>query len=278
MNPLIITAAITGAETTRKDQPNLPITPLEQAQAALDCYHAGARVVHLHVRNDDGSPTQSLDRFRESIEAIRHAVPEMIIQISTGGAVGEAFEKRLAPLSLKPDMGTLNAGTLNFGNEIFINHPQDIIRLAESFKDFGVVPEVEVYESGMIDVVARLVNKGIITHSPLHVQFVLGVPGGMNGSPKNVHYMADHLKEQIPTATWAVAGIGRWHIPASMTALVNGGHIRVGFEDNIYYHKGVVADSNAQLVARFARIAGEIGRPIATPAETREILALPARG
>ena len=276
MNPLIITAAITGAETTRKDQPNLPITPAEQAQAALDCFHAGARVIHLHVRNDDGSPTQSLERFGESIAAIRKAVPEMVIQISTGGAVGEAFEKRLAPLSLKPDMGTLNAGTLNFGEDIFVNHPLDIIRLAEAFKEYGVVPEVEVYESGMVDVVARLVNKGIITHSPLHMQFVLGVPGGMSGSPKNLMYMIDHLKEQIPSATWAVAGIGRWHIPASLTALVNGGHIRVGFEDNIFYHKGIIADSNAQLVARIARIASEIGRPLATPEQTRSILALPA--
>jgi len=274
MEPLIITAAITGAETNRKDQPNLPITPQEQANEAKNCYAAGARVVHLHVREDDGTPTQRLDRFAESITAIRNAVPQMIIQISTGGAVGEAFEKRLAPLELKPDMGTLNAGTLNFGDDIFINHPKDIVRLAEAFIKYDVVPEVEVYESGMIDIVAKLVNKGIITHTPLHVQFVLGVPGGMNGSPKNVLYMAEHLKDQIPSATWAIAGIGRWHIPASMVALVAGGHIRVGFEDNIYYHKGIIAKSNAQLVQRIAHIATEIGRPLATPEQAREILGL----
>ncbi|MCB5269118.1 MAG: 3-keto-5-aminohexanoate cleavage protein [Candidatus Cloacimonadaceae bacterium] len=277
MEPIILTAAITGAETTRKDQPNLPITPAEQALEAKACFEAGARVIHLHVREDDGSPTQRMQRFKESIDAIRQAVPEVIIQISTGGAVGEAFEKRLAPLALKPDMGTLNAGTLNFGNEIFINHPNDIIRLAESFKEYGVVPEVEVYESGMIDVVARLVKKGIITHSPLHIQFVLGVPGGMSGKPKNLLYMKEHLAEEIPSATWAVAGIGRWHIPTAMMAMVTGGHIRCGFEDNIFYHKGIVADSNAQLVARLARIAKEIGRPIATPEQTRQILALPAK-
>ncbi|MDZ4182020.1 MAG: 3-keto-5-aminohexanoate cleavage protein, partial [Candidatus Cloacimonadaceae bacterium] len=264
MEPVILTAAITGAETTRKDQPNLPITPEEQAREAKACFEAGARVVHLHVREDDGSPTQRLERFKDSIEAIRAVVPEMIIQISTGGAVGEAFEKRLAPLSLKPDMGTLNAGTLNFGDEIFINHPLDIIRLAEAFKQYGVVPEVEVYESGMIDIVAKLVNKGIITHSPLHVQFVLGVPGGMSGKPKNLLYMIEHLAQEIPTATWAVAGIGRWHLPTALVALAAGGHIRIGFEDNIYYHKGIVADSNAQMVARIARIATEIGRPLAT--------------
>ncbi|HOH96705.1 MAG TPA: 3-keto-5-aminohexanoate cleavage protein [Candidatus Cloacimonadota bacterium] len=276
MNELILTAAITGAETTRKDQPNLPISPTEQAKEAKACFQAGARVVHLHVRDDEGNPTQSLDRFRDSINAIRDAVPEMIIQISTGGAVGEPFEKRLAPLALKPDMGTLNAGTLNFGDEIFVNHPQDIVRLAEAFKEFGVVPEVEVYESGMIDIVGKLVKKGIITHTPLHMQFVLGVPGGMSGKPKNLLYMQEHLAEEIPTATWAVAGIGRWHLPTAMLALVSGGHIRCGFEDNIFYHKGIVADSNAQLVARIARIAEEIGRPLATPAQAREILALPA--
>jgi len=215
-----------------------------------------------------------LERFQEAISAIRKAVPEIIIQISTGGAVGEAFEKRLAPLALKPEMGTLNAGTLNFGNDVFINHPADIIRLAEAFKEYGVVPEVEVYESGMIDSVARLIKKGIITHSPLHVQFVLGVPGGMSGKPKNLMYMIDHLHEEIPTATWAVAGIGKWHLPTSLIALVTGGHIRCGFEDNIFYHKGVIADSNAQLVARLARIAEEIGRPLATPEQARQIFAL----
>ncbi len=274
MEPLILTAAITGAETCRKDQPNLPITPEEQAAEALACFEAGARIIHLHVRDDEGNPTQSLERFEAAITAIKSAVPEIIVQISTGGAVGEDFEKRLAPLCLKPEMATLNAGSLNFGNDVFINRPPDIVRLAEAFKEYQVVPEVEVYESGMIDYVAKLIKKGVITHSPLHIQFVLGVPGGMNGSPKNVVYMAYHLKELIPSATWAVAGIGQYHIPASLTAMVMGGHIRVGFEDNIYYHKGVLAESNAQLVARMARIATEIGRPLATPAQAREILGL----
>jgi 3-keto-5-aminohexanoate cleavage enzyme len=274
MEPLIITAAITGAETQRKDQPNLPTSPVQQAEAAKECFKSGARVVHLHVRDDEERPTQNLERFKEAIDRIRNAVPEMIIQISTGGAVGVDFVTRIAPLKLKPDMGTLNAGTLNFGDDIFINHPKDIVRLAEAFKEYGVVPEIEVYESGMIDYIAKLVDKEIIIHTPLHVQFVLGVPGGMNGSPVNVLYMKEHLKRQIPTATWAVAGIGRWHIPASLTAMVNEGHIRVGFEDNIYYHKNIVAESNAQLVGRMARIAEEIGRPLATPQQARELLGL----
>jgi 3-keto-5-aminohexanoate cleavage enzyme len=157
MEPLILTAAITGAETCRKDQPNLPITPEEQAAEAVACFEAGARIIHLHVRDDEGNPTQSLERFEAAIKAIKTAVPEIIVQISTGGAVGEDFEKRLAPLCLKPDMATLNAGSLNFGDDVFINRPPDIIRLAEAFKEYQVVPEIEVYESGMVDYVAKLI-------------------------------------------------------------------------------------------------------------------------
>lgn len=274
MKPLIITTALTGAETTREYQPNLPITPNEQAACAKACFEAGSRVLHLHVREDDGRPSQRLERFEEAITKIRKAVPEMVIQISTGGAVGAPFEERMAPLQLKPDMATLNAGTLNFGDQVFINEPKDIVRLAEKFKEENVAPEIEVYESGMIDSVAKLVKKGHITHTPLHVQFVLGVPGGMSGKPKNVLYMAEHLQEEIPTATWGIAGIGRWHMPCSTIALAMGGHIRVGFEDNIYYHKGELAKSNEQLVARIARMAKDYGRPLATPQQTREILGL----
>ncbi len=274
MNPLIITTAITGAETTRKQQPALPITPDEQVQEAKRCFQAGSRVLHLHIREDDGKPSQRLERFQEVIKEVRKEVPEMIIQISTGGAVGAPFEERIAPLKLKPDMATLNAGTLNFGEEVFYNAPQDIVHLAESFKKYHVVPEVEVYESGMIDYVAKLVKKEIIVHTPLHFQFVLGVPGGMSGKPKNLLYMAEHLKEEIPSATWGVAGIGKWQLACGIMAIVMGGHVRTGFEDNVYYHKGVLAKSNEQLVARIKRISEELGRPIATPKQAREILAI----
>ena len=274
MRPLILTAAITGAETTKGQQPNLPVTPKEQAEDAIKCWEVGVRVIHLHVREDDGTPTQRLERFKESIEAIREAVPEMIIQISTGGAVGESFEKRMAPLTLKPDMATLNGGTLNFGNDVFINHPKDIIRLAEYFKETSVAPEIEVYESGMVTSIGKLAKKGIISHSPLHIQFVLGVPGGMTGEPRNLAYMVDHLKYEIPTATWGVAGIGRYELQDAIMAVVMGGHVRVGFEDNIYYHKGVLAESNAQLCARIARISKEFGRPLATASQAREILGI----
>ena len=126
MNPVIITCAITGAETTREKQPNLPITPMEQAIAAEECVKAGASIIHLHVREDDGKPSQRPERFKEAIDAIRARVPEVIIQFSTGGAVGESIENRAKPLALKPDMASLNLGTLNFGDDVFVNHPKDI--------------------------------------------------------------------------------------------------------------------------------------------------------
>lgn len=274
MEPLIITASITGAETCKKDQPALPVTPQEQAEAALLCYEAGARVVHLHVREDDGTPSQRLERFQESIELIQKKVPGMIIQMSTGGAVDASFEERMAPLNLKPEMATLNAGSLNFGNEVFENSLPYIISLAERMEQLGVAPEIEIYESGMIDTVKRLINKNIIRFSPLHLQFVLGVPGGMSGKPKNILYLMEHLKEEIPSSTWGVAGIGRWQLPCAVMALVMGGHVRVGFEDNIYYHKNQLAESNAQLVARISRMTKEFGRPLASLDQARKILGL----
>jgi 3-keto-5-aminohexanoate cleavage enzyme len=147
MNPVIITCAITGAETTRERQPNLPVTPKEQAQAAADAVNAGASIIHLHVREDDGKPSQRIDRFRESIDAIRVAAPGVIIQISTGGAVGESIEERAKPLLLKPEMASLNLGTMNFGDEVFMNHPKDILGLASRMRQYGVMPELEIYEA-----------------------------------------------------------------------------------------------------------------------------------
>jgi 3-keto-5-aminohexanoate cleavage enzyme len=272
MKPLIITCAITGAEVTRERQPNLPITPKEQAVAAEEAVAAGASVIHLHVREDDGRPSQRPERFREAILEIRKRTPEVIIQISTGGAVGEAIERRLEPLSLRPEMASLNLGTMNFGDDIFYNHPKDILALAARMSREGVLPELEIYEAGMLESALNLYKKGILK-TPLHFQFVLGVPGGMSGDLKNLML----LLSLLPTGEehhWGVAGVGRFQLPLAMHALVLGGHVRVGFEDNIYYKKGVVAQSNAELVARIARMAHECDRPIASPSEARKLLGL----
>jgi 3-keto-5-aminohexanoate cleavage enzyme len=266
--PVIITCAITGAETTKDKQPHLPVTPQEQAIAAEAAVRAGASIIHLHVREDDGTPSQRPERFEEAIRAIRARVPEVIIQISTGGAVGESIENRAKPLALKPEMASLNLGTMNFGDDIFYNHPRDIVGLAEKMHQFGIIPELEVYEAGMLESAYRLLKQGVL-REPLNFQFVLGVPGGMSGDPRNLMHLISLL---APGTHWGVAGVGRFQLPLAVQALVLGGHVRVGFEDNIFYSKGVLASSNAQLVERVVRIAKEIGREVATPAIARKIL------
>lgn len=270
MDPVIITCAITGAETTKEKQPALPITPEEQAIAAEECVKAGASIIHLHVRENDGTPSQRPERFKEAIDAIKAKVPQVIIQISSGGAVGESIENRAKPLALKPEMASLNLGTLNFGDDIFINHPKDIEGLAKKMQEYGVMPELEVYEAGMVESAARLAKKGLIKE-PFHFQFVLGVPGGMSGEPQNLMHMISLLPKG---AHWGVAGVGRYQLPLAVQALVLGGNVRVGFEDNIFYSKGVLAKSNAELVARVSRIAKEVGREVATPKKAREMLGM----
>ena len=272
MYPLILTAAITGAETSKEMNPALPVTPEEQAAEAVACVREGASVIHLHVRDEAGGPSQSLKHFRASIAAIREACdPEPIIQISTGGAVGAPMEERVAPIvELKPEMASLNIASMNFGEDIFLNHPTEVAQLAGRMKELGVLPEVEVYDVGHIGIAKKLLKQGLLSH-PIHYQFVLGVPGGLSGEARNLQFMIDSID---PEDTWAVAGIGRYELPLSVVAVATGGQVRVGFEDNIYYHKGVLAESNAQLVGRVRRIAEEIGRPVATPTEARKILKL----
>lgn len=275
MKNLIITCAITGAETTREKQPALPMTPEEQGQAAEEAVQAGASIIHLHVRDEAGHPSQSVERFREAITAIKKRVPEVMIQISTGGAVGESIENRLKPLSLRPEMASLNLGTLNFGDDVFWNHPRDILKLAQTMNDLEIIPELEIYEAGMLEVGLKLAKQGVL-RNPLHFQFVLGVPGGMSGDLKNLMHLLSILPTD-PQLHWGVAGIGRSQLPLAVHAMALGGHVRVGFEDNIFYSKGVLAQSNAQLVARVARIARELGREIATPLQAREMMGVKRR-
>lgn len=268
MEKLIITAAICGAEVTKDDNPNLPVTPEELAQAAYDAEQAGASIIHIHVRDENGNPTQSEEVFREVFEKIKAKGCQAIIQPSTGGAVGMSADERLQPLNLKPEMATLSTGSVNFGNDVFLNSPEYIEIFAKRMKEFGVKPEIEVFEVGMIKNALRLVRKGLV-EAPLHFDFVMGVPGGIPGDVDDLL----HLVNKIPEgSTWTVAGIGRHELPLAMMSIIMGGHVRVGFEDNIFYKKGELAKSNAQLVERIVRIAKETGREIATPDEAREIL------
>lgn len=202
------------------------------------------------------------------IESDAHTVG--IIQTSTGGASWMTAEERLQPVELRPEMATLTTGTVNFGDDIFSNPMSKVEIFAKAMVEQGVKPEIEAFEVGMINNALQLVKKGVL-QLPLHFDFVMGVPGGIPGDPRHLL----HLVESLPhRCTWTVAGIGRCELPLATMAILMGGHVRVGFEDNVYYKKGVVADSNAQLVERVARIAGELGREIATPDQTREILGL----
>jgi 3-keto-5-aminohexanoate cleavage enzyme len=269
MEKLIITCALTGAEVTKEDHPRLPVTPDEIAQAAYEAYLAGASIVHIHGRLEDGTPTQDQEVYREIIEKIR-AKCELIIQVSTGGAVGMTAEERIQPVALCPEMATLTTGTVNFGQDVFMNSPSDIERFAKILSQYGVKPELEIFDVGMIHNGLRLLKKGLI-QEPLHFDFVMGVPGGIPATPKNLL----HLVESIPSnATWSVAGVGKAQLPMATMAILLGGHVRVGLEDNIYYTKGVLAESNAQLVERVVRIAKELGREVASPKDAREILGL----
>ena len=269
MEKLIITAALTGAEVTKEIQPNLPLTPEEIGIESERCYDAGASIVHIHARDGEGEPTQDYEVYKKIKEEVEKR-SNIIFQPSTGGAVWHTPEERLQPVELKPEIATLSTGTTNFGSDVFMNTEEYIEKFAKKMKALGVKPEIEVFERGMINNALRLVKKGLI-EGPLHFDFVLGVPGACPGTPEDLMHMIRFIPED---ATWTVAGIGRHELPLATMAIILGGHVRVGFEDNVYYSKGVLAESNAQLVARIVRIAKELGREIATPDEARKILNL----
>lgn len=272
MQKLIITAALTGAEVTREQHPGLPISAEEIAQAAYECAQAGASIVHVHARNPDGSSTQDKAAYQAIISAIQ-ARCNVIVQVSTGGAVGMTAAERLAPVTLKPEMATLSMGTVNFGGDVFMNHPSDMQEFAQAMQTHGVKPELEIFDSGMLATANRWIDKGLLT-GPQHFDFVLGIPGGMAGQPEALMYLVSQLKRDC---TWTVAGIGAAQLQLGTLAIVLGGHVRVGFEDNLFYRKGELASSNAQLVARMARISAELNRPVATPDEARALLGLAPR-
>lgn len=271
MEKLIITAAICGAEVTKENNPAVPYTVEEIAREAESAYKAGASIIHLHVREDDGTPTQSRERFEKCFKAIKEKCPDVIIQPSTGGAVGMSNEERLQPVDLKPEMATLDCGTCNFGgDDIFVNTENTIKEFGEKMISLGVKPEIEVFDKGMIDMAIRLSKKGYIK-TPMHFNFVMGVNGGISAEPRDLVFMSG----SIPAgSTFTVSGVGRHQFNMAAMAIILGGHVRVGFEDNVYMSKGVPAKSNGEMVERVVRLAKELGREIASPEETRKILGI----
>ncbi|MEZ4458454.1 MAG: 3-keto-5-aminohexanoate cleavage protein [bacterium] len=266
---LLITAALNGAETMREQNPHVPYTADEIAAEAVRCRAAGASMVHVHGRKADGTPTQDRQTFEAILNAIR-AQSDILVQFSTGGAVWMDVEQRIEALDLRPDMATLTTGTVNFGEDVFMNSLPMIRTIAARLRAYGIVPEIEVFEVGMLDTALKLLKDGIVD-GPLHFDFVMGVPGAMGASPAYL----DFLVAQLPTdATWSVAGVGRHELPLAYKALEMGGHVRVGLEDNIYVEKGVLARGSWELVEKVVQRAHAVGRRVVEPIEARGLLRL----
>jgi 3-keto-5-aminohexanoate cleavage enzyme len=267
---IVITCACTGAETSKELQPALPVTPDELAKTAEECRAAGAAILHLHVRDDQGKPTQSVARFKEAIEAIRRK-SDIIIEITTGGAVGDSAEERLRPVKeLEPEMASLDCGTVNFGDEYIVNTLPVMREFAAEFKKRRVRATLECFDLGHVYASHYLIKEGLL-EAPYHYGFVLNVPGAV---PYTVENLSAFMKGLPSGADFTVMGIGRSSLPAQYGALANNGWIRVGFEDNVYFSRGVLAKNNAQLVERAARIAHEAGLKPASPDDVRHYLKL----
>jgi 3-keto-5-aminohexanoate cleavage enzyme len=252
---VVITAAIVGAEVTRAQTPHVPYSAEEIAREAKRCADAGAAVVHLHVRTEDGSPSQDAELFRKAIHAIRECC-DIVVQVSTGGAVGMSLDERLGGLSCAPEMATLNCGSVNFGDDVFLNPWPSMCEVAKRIHAAHAVPELELYEVGHLDAAMRLVREGLVSE-PLWVQFVLGVPGAIGARESVLRFFVSELPAR---AHWGVAGVGRHQFPMADLALGLGGHVRVGLEDNIYLERGVLAEGSAPLVAKAVELARAHGR------------------
>ena len=276
MDKLIITAAICGAEVTKEQNPAVPYTVEEIVREAKSAHEAGAAIVHLHVRFDDGTPTQSRDRFQECTEAILKECPDVILIPSTGGAVGMTPDERLQSTDTNPvpEMATLDCGTCNFGDEIFDNTMPTMRAFGKRMIEKGIKPEYECFEMGHLDTILTMAKKGEVPGNPMQFNFVLGVPGCTPATVDNLCWLVN----KIPAgSTWTATGIGRHAFTLAAPAIVMGGNVRVGFEDNLYLERGVLAKSNGELVDKVVRMAKLLGRQVATSDEAREILSLKKR-
>ncbi len=272
--PIIITTAITGSQPRKKDNPAVPVTPVEQIESTHEAFEAGSSLVHIHVRDVDENPSSDPDLFAQVQEGVVKHCPGMIVQFSTGGRGREA-EKRGAMLNLKPDMASLATGSVNFPGMIYENPPQLIDALAQDMQTYGVKPEIEVFDAAMLYNAVKLSEAGKIP-SPIHVQFVMGIPGAMPARRKLLEFLVDELKTLAPTATWCAMGIGRNQFEVNKWSLEMGGHARTGFEDNVKIGKDTLAPSNAALVQLITDVAADYDRHPASPSEARALLGLTA--
>ena len=272
MNATMITVAPTGAEVAKADHPQLPVTLEELVAEAKACEAAGAALVHVHVRDADAAPTLDPGVLRDTVQALREQT-DLVVQLSTGGSVHDPLETRLAVLDARPDSCSLTCGTVNFGDDVFLNPWPFMVRLHERARDLGVVPEYELFDLGQVASLRRLLDThGLPFGGKVHCDLVLGVPGGMPGTPAALLAAVQALPEQV--TSWSATGIGRTHLPVLATTLALGGHLRVGMEDNLVFARGREVRDNAELVERAARIATELQRPPMSTSGARELLGI----
>jgi uncharacterized protein (DUF849 family) len=268
----LITVAPTGAESEKASVPALPVTLEELVTTAKECAEAGAAVVHIHIRDADAKPTLDLGRLKDTVHAVREAT-DLIVQLSTGGAVTDPYDSRLAVLDARPDACSLTCGTVNFGDDVFMNPWGFITELYAKTQEYGVVPEFELFDLGHVATLHRLLAQmGPPAGGHVHCDLVMGVPGGMPGDAATLVQAVSALPAG---ATWSATGIGRTTLTVMFAALAAGGHLRVGLEDTVTYARGRPVQSNAELVERAAALALIAQRPAMSPGGARAMLGVP---
>lgn len=273
----LLTVAPTGAELAKQDVPALPVTLDELLVTARECESLGAAVIHVHIRDDQARPTLDLGRLRQTVAALREQT-DLVVQLSTGGAVTDPEVDRLAVLDAAPEMASCTMGTVNFGDDVFLNRWEFIVELHTRMQERGIVPEYEIFDLGHLSALRRLLERyGLPAGGHVHVDFVMGVPGGMPADASTLVACVQALRDLPDGTTFSATGIGRGTIPVILSSLATGGHLRVGMEDTITYAKGQPVESNMQLVARAVGFAQLAQRPPLSPAEARQLLGIPPR-
>jgi 3-keto-5-aminohexanoate cleavage enzyme len=274
MTTTLITVAPTGAENRKTDVPALPVTLDELVATARDCEAVGASVIHVHLRDDKAEPTLDLGRLTDAVAALR-ASTGLIVQLSTGGAVSDPEADRLRVLDARPDMASCTMGTVNFGDDVFLNRWEFIVELHLRMQERGIVPEYEIFDLGQLTTLARLLDKhGLPAGGHVHVDLVMGVPGGMPGTVAALAACEAAIKNLPAGTTFSATGIGRSSLPVLLASLAAGGHLRVGLEDTVTYAKGQPVESNAQLVARASGFARLAQRPPMSADQARDLLGI----
>lgn len=277
MAKTIITVATTGAWPTKKNNPNVPMTPKEIAEDVYECWKAGAAVAHLHMRDDEGKGTMDVNKFEETVKYLKESHPDcdVVLNFTTSGDLNATDETRQIHLEkLRPEMCSYDAGSMNWLNSgLFINHPKFLEELGTNVQKWNIKPEIEVFDPGMIGNAAYYLKRGVLK-GPLHFQFCMGCANGIPGGMKNLVFMKETMDSLCPGSTWSCFGVGKTAMEMLYGAVAMGGHVRVGMEDNVMYSKNELAESNVQFVERAARVIREFGNEVATPDEAREILGI----